>query len=63
MTVPYSAFLSASAETAGGQRRRRARKRQKAKEMPEARRATFVLEGRDIVKERDGGRWGKRWWS
>jgi hypothetical protein len=51
MTVPYSALLS-SADTAGGQRRTRARKRKKAKESPERRRAVCVLVGRDMSGER-----------
>jgi hypothetical protein len=48
MTVPYSDFLSC-AETAGGQRRMRARKRKKVKESPERRRAVCVLVGRDML--------------
>jgi hypothetical protein len=54
MTVPYSDFLS-SAETAGGQRRIRARKRKKAKDKPETRRVVCVLVGRDMSRgEKDG---------
>ena len=50
ITVPYSDFLS-SAETAGGQRRMRARKRKKAKDKPETRRVVCVLVGRDMLRE------------
>jgi len=50
ITVPYSDFLS-SAETAGGQRRIRAKKRKKAMDNPETRRAVCVLVGRDMLRE------------
>jgi hypothetical protein len=48
--VPYSDFLS-SAETAGGQRRIRARKRKKEKDNAETRRVVCVLVGRDMLRE------------
>jgi len=53
MTVPYSGLFSA--DTAGGQRRMMARKRKKAKDSPERRRAVCVLVGRDMLeRERKG---------
>ena len=51
MTVPYSDFLS-SAETAGGQRRMRAKKRKNANEREERRREDCVLDGRDMIRGR-----------
>jgi hypothetical protein len=53
ITVPYSDFLS-SAETAGGQRKIRARKRKKTKEREERRREECFLDGRAMLSGREG---------
>lgn len=52
ITVPYSDFLS-SAETAGGQRKMRARKRKKTKEREERRREECFLDGRAMLSGRE----------
>jgi hypothetical protein len=59
ITVPYSAFLS-FAETAGGQRKMRARKRKKTKEREEMRREECFLDGRAMLSGRESWRGRRR---